>query len=151
MSIYWPLNTLKDPKGTPVQAAKMLKHLSSRGVILIAGSGNGGLKTITGIPAGLAVNNPPHLSLGSLTYVPDMLVVGAVNAIGELYSGTNLYPEYNLPHIYAPGLGVRTAWVSPPYDGKVSYYKSGVGTSLGESFHSRYIGLHNYTHTHTLR
>jgi hypothetical protein len=110
----------------------LLNELASKGVLPIAGAGNDGAKTIAGLPAGLGVNDPVALGLPRSAYVPEMLVVGAVDATGAVWYDSNEYAEYGLPHIYAPGVAVLTAFANPPYDeeGRVLYVRPS-GPSLG--------------------
>lgn len=110
--------------------AWLLAQLIEKNALVVCGSGNDGTNIITGLPAVLAALNPP--TQGALNYVPDLLVVGAVNSQGQLWASSNSYAAYGLPHVYAPGWDVSTAnraWI-PQFGADGLWLRN--GTSLGK-------------------
>jgi hypothetical protein len=128
MSFYWPKAGLKDHYGTSLQMSWLLRALVDKGLFAVTGTGNSGLTTMDGIPAIFAAQNAPTRHG---THIPELLVLGAVNAQGQLYPRTNTYLAYGLPHIYAPGWDVMTAHVVP--DDPSTGLARRSGTSYGMS------------------
>ena len=80
-----------------------------------------------GIPATLADPNDP-------LNIPQMLVVGAVNPTGtEMWLGTNRDAGKGLPHVYAPGTGIKC----PDNLLGKDQYRDTSGTSAGKPSPSR--------------
>jgi hypothetical protein len=71
------------------------------------------------------------------TFLPEIVVAGAVDVSGELYGSTNQDergPDNKIPHLYAPGSRVRVVAARPErLDVDAQGFRDSSGTSDGEA------------------
>lgn len=121
----------------------LLMRIQERGIVIVTGSGNNGASDIDGWPANLGAPSPRD----GLERVPGLLVVGALNQRGEVWLKTNSDFPRGLPHVYAPGAGVRCANGDRTLWDSFGAIRSGDGTSyasaLTAGLAAYLIGLRN--------
>ncbi|KAI0179368.1 peptidase S8/S53 domain-containing protein [Hypoxylon sp. FL1284] len=146
----------KDIGGLQKRLNDLLKAIVAKGVLPITASGNNYDIEITGVPALYGLPNPEGFGGATLSHIPELLVVGAVNAPdGNIWHddtghGTNVDEGGGLPHIYAPGqdiamaYGDKTQWKSnSPGDASLYITESGTSpaTALTAGLAAYFVGL----------
>ncbi|KAF2462996.1 subtilisin-like protein [Lindgomyces ingoldianus] len=121
LSWYYPGHVVESKVGWSDRLYELLKELQDSGVIIVAGSGNGGRPTMDGFPATFGGTRTPNR-------LQHMIVVSALDAVSyDMYVASNYDNAAGLPHVFAPGsLGMQCADGNPGVD---LAYKPTSGTS----------------------
>jgi hypothetical protein len=128
LSWYYETAQLQGQTGWAIRLYMLLRLLHDKGVVIVAGSGNGNKNSITGFPAIFGGSSSPATPLAN------MIVVGGVNVDDYTRFG-NYDVAAGLPHVFGPAGGsdmrCANARESRAANG-LGQYKATSGTSVGK-------------------
>ncbi|KAK3368019.1 hypothetical protein B0H63DRAFT_565848 [Podospora didyma] len=137
-----PGPTIDESFGFDTRLKSLIENIISKGGIPVTGSGNGGGTVMGGMPAKYGDQ------ASAVDYIPGIVVAGAVAADGTVWPRTKFTQNGNLPHVWAPGSGVRVAnGLESTLSGGVFYRDNSEGTSDAAAhtagLAAYFIGLNN--------